>query len=176
MGDTRFQTTPPDPLKICGVRGSTPPLTGTSRFTKGRPSEPMRFATRSAIIRGALTKQGRSVPRLPSLKGKKTTLRRMSLEDLTDWYALEADADVKRYIGGPEKRPQAEWIEKAREALPNTHALAVIANDLRRFSGRASLTLDDRDKREWEVVVAIARAHWGKGFGKEVSHMLIHAK
>lgn len=107
---------------------------------------------------------------LPLICGK-TTLRPLSEKDLAAWYALEADAEVKRYIKGAELRPQTEWITEARRLLPKIRTLAVIETASGRFAGRASLDYE----APWEVVVVIAKRYWGCGFGRDVSNTLIDA-
>jgi [ribosomal protein S5]-alanine N-acetyltransferase len=117
--------------------------------------------------------QRRRVTQIPlPIEGKKTTLRRMSVEDLPEWYALEAHPDVKRYIRGPEPRPRDEWIEKACDLVPHLKEFAVIAKDSGRFAGRASLT-PYNEHGEWEIIVLIAKDQWGSGLGRDVTEALI---
>jgi RimJ/RimL family protein N-acetyltransferase len=112
-------------------------------------------------------------PLLP-LRARKTTLRRITVKDLAEWYALEADPDVKRYIGGPVRKPAAEWIEEARKRLPISSPIAVVETESGHFVGRASLDWD-RERKVSEVAVVIAKAFWGDRyrFGRDVSELLI---
>jgi ribosomal-protein-alanine N-acetyltransferase len=108
--------------------------------------------------------------RLP-IVGPRITIRAPVEADLEEWYLLEADPEVKRYVRGPVTRPREEWVTGMRGVLEaGTPHLAVEDRASGLFAGRAALSMVD-----WELQVLIARAHWGEGLGREVSELLIGA-
>ena len=108
--------------------------------------------------------------------GANVIVRRLEERDLEDLSAIEADPEVKRYLGGPISTPRLEWIAEMKRLLPNPVTLAVVSKDSGEFAGRASIghwifgSTRDRD-----LQIVIGRAYWGRGFGREVSQMLIAA-
>jgi [ribosomal protein S5]-alanine N-acetyltransferase len=113
--------------------------------------------------------------------GECVSVRRLEEHDLEGLYALETDADVKRYVGGPVLRPRDEWVNCMRDRLGAENC--TLAVELRKdgsFVGRASLaktflrTWQSVDI-EWEMRILIARKFWSRGFGREVAGILIRA-
>ena len=105
------------------------------------------------------------------------TIRAGTEQDLEDWYLLETDPDVKRYVGGPATRPRDEWLSGMRGWIQRREMLhAVVAvNASGAFAGRALLSRNDPNSNERELQVLIAKTHWGEGFGREASELLIRA-
>src|SRR5215472_16484571 len=109
--------------------------------------------------------------------GARLTIRAGTEQDLEDWYLLETDPDVKRYVGGPATRPRDEWLSGMRGWIQRREMLhAVVAvNPSGAFAGRALLSRNDPNSNERELQVLIAKTHWGEGFGREASELLIRA-
>lgn len=108
-------------------------------------------------------------------------IRHLEERDFEDLYALETDAEVKRYVGGPVLRPRDECVSLMRLKLGSeTCPLSIVMNEDASFVGRAllaktRLTITSRPlwEIEWEIQVLIARKYWGQGLGKEVVNELI---
>jgi RimJ/RimL family protein N-acetyltransferase len=114
--------------------------------------------------------------RLP-IVGARLTIRAGTEQDLEDWYLLETDPDVKRYVGGPVTRPRDQWLAGIRGWIQRREMLhAVVAvNASGAFAGRALLSRNDPNSKERELQVLIAKTHWGERFGSEASELLIRA-
>jgi RimJ/RimL family protein N-acetyltransferase len=108
-------------------------------------------------------------------------IRHLEERDFEDLYALETDAKVKRYVGGPVLRARDECMSLMRLKLGSeTCPLSIVMNEDASFVGRAllaktRLTITSRPlwEIEWEIQVLIARKYWGQGFGQEVVNELI---
>jgi RimJ/RimL family protein N-acetyltransferase len=108
--------------------------------------------------------------------GKKITIRRLYLRDLRPLYKLEADEEVKRYVGGAITTRQQEWIDGMRRRLSDPESilpLAVLRKDSLTFAGRATLFPKDGERRCWELQVLIAKMYWGQRLGRDVAEHLI---
>jgi RimJ/RimL family protein N-acetyltransferase len=110
------------------------------------------------------------------LVGSAVTVRAAVTGDLEAWYRLESDADVKRYLNGPITHSRDEWISGMRGHIEGGSLLTwvVAVNTTGAFTGRVRLGQYDLSS-DWEIQVVIDKAHWGKGFGKEASELLIRA-
>jgi [ribosomal protein S5]-alanine N-acetyltransferase len=111
------------------------------------------------------------------LIGKRITVRAAVVEDLEDWYQLESDKDVKRYVGGPVTQSRDDWISGMRRAIDRggllSHVVAVKPTGT--FAGRARLTQYDACSLDWEIQVLIAKSYWGERLGRDTSEILIRA-
>jgi RimJ/RimL family protein N-acetyltransferase len=109
--------------------------------------------------------------------GARLTIRAATEQDLEDWYVLETDPDVKRYVGGQVTRSRDEWLAGMRGWIQRREMLhAVVAvNSSGAFAGRALLSRNDPNSKERELQVLIAKAYWGERFGREASELLIRA-
>ena len=111
------------------------------------------------------------------LIGRAITIREPRVGDLDAWYELETDADVKRYVGGPVVLPKHEWISAMGSRVETgelpTCVIALSTNGT--FSGRVRLGQYSLLPTELEIQILIAKAHWGKGFGRDAAELLIKA-
>jgi RimJ/RimL family protein N-acetyltransferase len=114
---------------------------------------------------------------------KNLLIRCLEERDLEDLYALEADREVKRYVGGPVRRPMDEWTNCMRDRLgPENCTLAIELIKNGSFVGRASIGTKTIVKAppptvdiECELQILVVRKYWGKHFGREVARSLIEA-
>lgn len=111
-------------------------------------------------------------------------IQRLQRRHLEPLYELESDSDVKRYVGGPVRRPRDEWLHRAQEMLgAESCPLAILLGQDESFVGRASLdkigfapSPPDRVRdRECELEILIARNYWGGGLGYDTANALIRA-
>jgi RimJ/RimL family protein N-acetyltransferase len=122
-------------------------------------------------MRGEATEEGVPLP----IVGTKVMIRKLLKKDLGSLYTLEADKDVKRYVGGPVTKPREEWVEEMRRKFARPLAilpLTVISKSTGRFAGRATL-VPDAWKTCWEIQVLIAKMYWGQRLGREVTALLM---
>ena len=106
------------------------------------------------------------------LTGTNVHLRRLQPEDALPLYEIEADADVKRYIGGPVLKPQATWISDLEKSLKDTHLLAITLGESGPLLGRASLD-PVISSNELELRIVLGRNAWGKHYGREAAGLLL---
>ena len=109
-------------------------------------------------------------------------LRSFEPSDVNALADLEYDPEVKKFIGIP-KRDKADWITNSLIKLQTFDSFAIITLPELVFAGRASLSrrhldptklgfnLDETKKRELEIV--IAKAFWGRKFGRALASFLI---
>jgi RimJ/RimL family protein N-acetyltransferase len=100
-------------------------------------------------------------------------IRKLYKKDLGLLYDLEADTDVKRYVGGPVTKPRQEWVAEMRRDFPHPLTLTVISKSTGCFDGRAALSPTDGWKTSWEIRVLIAKIYWGQRLGREVTELLM---
>ncbi len=99
------------------------------------------------------------------IRGERVSIRHLEEHDLANWYALETDPEVKRYIGGAVRYSVDEFISHGHEILrAGAGPLIIELNEDRSFVGKASLaknalktTSQPLGKYEWEIQVLIAR-------------------
>ena len=107
-------------------------------------------------------------------------LRRQTIEDLDDLWALYCDPEITRYIpDAPRSREEAgeelEWHKNGHPRRPELGLWATIHKETVKFIGRCGLlpwTIDGRE--EVEVAYTIARDYWGQGLGTEAALAILH--
>lgn len=118
------------------------------------------------------------------IRGERVSIRRLEERDLANWYALEADPCVKRYVGGAVHYSADEFISHGRKSLrAEAGPLIIELNEDGSFVGKASLAKTCLEttspgamwQTEWEIQVLIAKLFWGEGFGREAVSELVSA-
>ena len=115
------------------------------------------------------------------LESKRLLFRSHEAADLDAFCAMEADAEVRRYVGGaPRTREAAEQRFWERAMHPVEGRLAIWATVLKedgRYVGRCGLYPNMRGERKiaGEAVLAfyIARQFWGQGFASEAGRAFV---
>ena len=115
------------------------------------------------------------------LESKRLLFRSHEAADLDAFCAMEADAEVRRYVGvAPRTREAAEQRFWERAMQPVEGRLAMWATVLKedgRYVGRCGLYPNIRggQKVPGEAVLAfyIARQFWGQGFASEAGHAFV---
>jgi ribosomal-protein-alanine N-acetyltransferase len=114
-----------------------------------------------------------SVLLLP-IRGNRVLIRCLEEGDLEGLYALDTDAEVKRYVGGAVPHTKEAFFSRVRTTLgPQTCLLAIGLIGNENFVGRASfaktfIITSTGVHTEWEISVLIAQKFWGNRFGQEV--------
>jgi RimJ/RimL family protein N-acetyltransferase len=113
------------------------------------------------------------------LETPRLILRRQTLEDLDNLYALYCDPDVIRYIPDAprnyeETRAELEWHRNGHPKHPELGLWATIHKETGSFIGRCGLlpwTIEQH--AEVEVAYLLAKAFWGRGLGTEVAQAIV---
>jgi ribosomal-protein-alanine N-acetyltransferase len=115
------------------------------------------------------------------LESERLLFRSHQATDLEAFCAMEADAEVRRYVGGtPRTREEAEQRFRERAMHPIEGRLAMWATVLKAdgsYVGRCGLypELDDGAKVAGEAVLGfyIAREFWGRGLATEAGRAFV---
>ena len=108
--------------------------------------------------------------------GTKVVIRKLLKKDLGPFCTLEADKDVKRYVGGPVTTPRQEWIGEMRRLLEKPGAvlpLTVTIKATGRFAGRTKLSTVITKRPCFEIEILIAKKYWGQHLGRESVSLLM---
>lgn len=114
------------------------------------------------------------------LETERLVLRRQTLDDLDDLWALYCDPEITRYIpDAPTSREEAEeelrWHMHGHPKFPQLGLWATIHKESGAFIGRCGLlpwTLDGQP--EVEVAYTISQAFWGQGLATEAARAILH--
>lgn len=125
--------------------------------------------------------RGPAQARLPTLAGPRLQLRWMEPGDLDDLFAVYSDAEVVRYWshGAWPHRDEAtiylEAIESGYQA-GDLFQWGIALREDDRIIGTVTLYGIDHPQARAEVGFALARAHWGRRYGREaLTALLDHA-
>lgn len=92
-------------------------------------------------------------------------IRHLSPVDFDAYIALERDSDAKRYLNGPETRPEDDWRQALAGYRPSDALLIIADAASDRFIGRCGLIEDSGDA---EIHIVIAAAHQKRGIASMV--------
>lgn len=109
---------------------------------------------------------------LPTLPGRRVTLRQIAAADAPDIHAVFGDPEVTRYWAGPTLADEraaralvAEIVERGRTRRGFQWGIARRDDDC--VIGTCSLYRPELAHRRCEVGFALGRAHWGQGYASE---------
>ncbi|MCM5663667.1 GNAT family N-acetyltransferase [Galbibacter mesophilus] len=108
---------------------------------------------------------------------KRLTVRKLTMQDLDLFHAMQNDQDVMRYVGGKtytleENKKDLENILKFYENPKNDFWVwAITARETSVFMG--TIALVKNEKEEYEIGYRLLKEFWRQGFGKEVTNGLI---
>jgi len=103
---------------------------------------------------------------LPANLGS-VVIRHLEQADHVAYVALEKDAAVKQYLGGPTAKTEQQLLGDLRGYQPSTEILAMADAATGQFIGRCGL-LPIRDTLEEEIYCVLAKDYWGRGIGELV--------
>lgn len=104
-------------------------------------------------------------------------IRKLQVEDLLPFHAMESDPEVRKYVGGDLKDLEAnrialnELIAKYKEEENAFWIWAICLKSKKAFVGTAAIIIDEN--KEAEIGYRFLREHWGHGFGNEICQALI---
>jgi RimJ/RimL family protein N-acetyltransferase len=116
--------------------------------------------------------RGRNLIRLPLQDGR-ITLRRLAIEDAEELLLLEADPEVKKFVGGP-KHKTLDDVQRSvtrKLAEDDLRQLIVFDSSSNEFLGRSGLLPKGPDELELHCV--LKKAAQGRGYGKATFSILI---
>lgn len=99
-------------------------------------------------------------------------LRTFRIDDLPLYGALNADADVTRFLGGPITREESDGIAEWAQALYEREGIGLLAVERREdgaFLGMCGLHHHHSHPGDVEVGWRLAREHWGHGYATEAA-------
>ena len=111
------------------------------------------------------------------LTGLKVVIRKLYQRDIPKLYDLEADPDVKRFVGGVVRLPKDEWVDGMRQLMQSPLAVlpfTILDKESGDFVGRTTISDKDSDG-VWEIQILIAKQYWGKRLGREVCELVMSA-
>ena len=116
-----------------------------------------------------------TAPHTLILETGRLRLRRQTLEDLDDLWALYRDPEITRFIPDAprsyeEAKAELEWFMNGHPRYPELGLWATIHKETGKFIGRCGLlpcTIEGRP--EVEVAYTLARGYWGRGLATEAA-------
>lgn len=105
------------------------------------------------------------------LETERLSLRGLTVDDVEELVALDADPQVMRYINGGKATSRAEVETTVRQSLD--HRWMAFERSAGAFVGWFALRPSDLDGRERELGYRLRRQAWGQGFATEGSKALI---
>jgi RimJ/RimL family protein N-acetyltransferase len=105
------------------------------------------------------------------LETPRLALRSLSVDDVDDLLALDADPEVMRYINGGRPTPRAEMVEIVQQSLG--HRWVAVERATREFVGWFALRPSDPKREERELGYRLVRRAWGNGYATEGSQALV---
>lgn len=100
------------------------------------------------------------------------SVRYLEVQDHAAYIALEKDAEVKRYVGGPSTRTEQDLLINLRLYRPCISLLVVADSETNAFIGRCGL-LEEKGSSEVELYILLAKTHHRKGIAKVVVPFLV---
>ena len=118
-------------------------------------------------------------PQTTILETERLILRRLTLDDLDDLFALYRDPEVRRYfpegtLTYDETKEELEWIIDGQYGQHGFGLWATIHKETGKFIGRCGLipwTIEERS--EVEVAYLLDKAYWGQGLGTEAALAIV---
>lgn len=118
-------------------------------------------------------------PNSKVLETERLILRRLTMDDLDDLFALYHSPDVRKYYseGIPsyeETKQELEWMINRCYARYGFGMWATIEKKTGKFIGRCGLTpMDIEAREEIEVGYMLAREYWGQGLATEAARAIL---
>lgn len=100
------------------------------------------------------------------------TVRYLEVQDHAAYIAMERDAEIKQYVGGPSKREEQDLLSSLHEYSPCTSLLVVADSETNTFVGRCGL-LEKRGSSEVELYILLTQTHRRKGIASVVVPFLM---
>jgi len=113
------------------------------------------------------------------LETERLMLRRLTMDDLDDLFALYHSPDVRKYYseGIPsyaETKQELEWMVNTFYAKYGFGMWATIYKETGKFIGRCGLTpMDIEGQEEIEVGYMLAKEYWGQGLATEAAKAIL---
>ena len=108
-------------------------------------------------------------PTIPAHLGL-VVVRYLASLDHAAYIALERDADVRKFVRGPARKSDEEFLRALRSYEPTTELLAIADPCTDAFLGRCGLLSGEKER---EVFLLLSMSAQGRGIGRCVLHFLI---
>lgn len=119
-------------------------------------------------------------PKTTILETERLILRRLTMDDLDELFALYHSPDVRKYYseGIPsydETKQELEWMIHTCYAKYGFGMWATILKETGKFIGRCGLTpMDIEGHEEIEVGYMLAKEYWGRGLATEAAKAILY--
>lgn len=100
------------------------------------------------------------------------TVRYLECQDHESYIALEKDAVIKQYVGGPSPRTKQDLKENLGEYRPQTSLMVIADSETNKFIGRCGL-LEVMGLYEAELYILLANTHHKRGIASVVVPFLV---
>ncbi|WP_292992769.1 GNAT family N-acetyltransferase [Nitrosomonas sp.] len=100
------------------------------------------------------------------------TVRYLEAQDHVAYIAMEKNAEIKQYVGGPSNRTEQDLLSSLRNYSPCTSLLVVADSETNTFIGRCGL-LEKRGSLEVELYILLTQTHLRKGIARVVVPFLV---
>lgn len=121
---------------------------------------------------------GPAAPDLPALETARLALRKLRLDDAADLFAYARDPEVARYTSWPAHRTVADaeaFLERVvpRYGTPAGLSWGIVRRGEDRLIGTIGLGDWQPQHARAEVMFALARPHWGRGYMPEAARAVL---
>ena len=126
---------------------------------------------------------------LPKIQTKRLLLRPLEYRDAPRLHALETDAEVKKFLGGPSKSTVEEYANRIKaQQMPGYLAVTTEVGEFLGRCGFLNCDIEDTGPRArfsgsgmamtvrlgWEIHIALFPSRHREGYGREVAKNLIN--
>lgn len=101
------------------------------------------------------------------------TVRYLETNDHATYIAMEKDAEVKQYVGGPSERTEQNFLSHLRQYRPCASLLAVADSVTNAFIGRCGLLDVKGSPGEAEIHILLKKTHHRKGIASMIVPFLV---
>lgn len=100
-------------------------------------------------------------------------VRYLETTDHAAYIAMEKDAEIKQYVGGPNERTEQDLLSHLRQYRPCTSLLAVADSSTNAFIGRCGLLDVKGSPDEAELYILLTKTHHRKGIASVIVPFLV---
>lgn len=93
------------------------------------------------------------------------TIRYLENDDLDSYITLEKDPDIKRYMGGPNNKPNEQMRNNLLSYTPTHSLMAIAGSSTNQYLGRCGY-LDTDQPQEKELYILLGHESQKKGYGQ----------
>lgn len=108
---------------------------------------------------------------LTEIQTLRLVLRPLQPDDAPAYHALEADPEVKKFVGPVTNRTVEHYRDQFMNS-PHPYTLGIVRKEDHRFIGRCGFT-ENALVDGWEINIVLAKEAWRHGFAYEIGTALL---